>query len=108
MIKENKLLFLLVAFCFFIGCGTSATIKLGMSKDEVVASLWEPTIKKGKIITKHGQIIEVWEYRLSSKDYWLYFYDDRLVQWKQVGDWQEEADKIYEINFDKKKKQKKE
>jgi hypothetical protein len=33
-------------------------------------------------------------------NYWLYFYDGRLVQWGQAGDWKREADRIYEINFD--------
>ncbi len=31
--------------------------------------------------------------------YWLYFYDGKLVQWGQAGDWKKEADRIYEINF---------
>jgi len=33
------------------------------------------------------------------ENYWLYFYDDVLVQWGQAGDWRKEADRIYEINF---------
>ena len=30
---------------------------------------------------------------------WLYFVNDRLVQWGQVGDWAKEADRIYEVRF---------
>jgi len=33
------------------------------------------------------------------QNYWLYFYDDKLVQWGQAGDWKKEADKIYDFNF---------
>lgn len=32
-------------------------------------------------------------------NYWLYFYDGKLVQWGQAGDWKREADRIYEVNF---------
>jgi hypothetical protein len=32
-------------------------------------------------------------------NYWLYFYDGKLTQWGQAGDWKKEADRIYEINF---------
>jgi len=34
------------------------------------------------------------------RNYWLYFYDGKLVQWGQAGDWEKEADRIYKINFD--------
>ena len=32
-------------------------------------------------------------------NYWLYFYDNKLVQWGQAGDWKKEADVIYEMRF---------
>ena len=35
------------------------------------------------------------------KDYWLYFYDNTLVRWGEVGDWAKEIDRIYEYKFDK-------
>jgi hypothetical protein len=35
------------------------------------------------------------------KDYWLYFYDNTLVRWGEVGDWGQEIDIIYEYKFDK-------
>jgi hypothetical protein len=49
----------------------------------------------------------VWEYRLRKGDpvmwhwtsYWLFFHDGSLVQWGEAGDWQEEADRIYEVRF---------
>jgi len=33
------------------------------------------------------------------KDYWLYFYDEKLAKWGQAGDWSVEADRIYMIDF---------
>lgn len=35
-----------------------------------------------------------------SREYWLYFYDGRLVQWGQAGDWSREAERIYQFKFD--------
>ncbi len=31
--------------------------------------------------------------------YWLYFHDNKLVQWGQAGDWKKESDHIQEIRF---------
>lgn len=38
---------------------------------------------------------------LAQKDsrYWLYFFDGKLAQWGQAGDWAREADRIYEFRF---------
>ena len=36
------------------------------------------------------------------KNYWLYFYEDTLVEWKEVGDWGKEIDRIYKYKFYKK------
>ena len=33
------------------------------------------------------------------KNYWLYFMNDKLVQWGEAGDWRREADRIYEVQF---------
>ncbi len=138
--RKNRLIFLLIGFCFLIGCaaGEKKTedefkkISLGMSKKEVLAALGKPTVAKGAIRNKYAQIIEVWEYTLAlrtdeskgamvgktaltvikagasalgvkwvRKDYWLYFYDDTLVRWGEVGDWSQEIDRIYEYKFDK-------
>jgi len=129
-----KRLVLLLALFLVIGCTPSTkrlqTIKLGMKKQEVTKKIGNPTVVRGAITNKHGQNIEVWEYRLNKgktpnqkqkdvvltvvtlglgapalftggehQDYWLYFFDDKLVQWGQAGDWKREADRIYEINF---------
>jgi len=34
-----------------------------------------------------------------SREYWLYFYDGKLVQWGEAGDWTHEADRIYQFRF---------
>lgn len=35
-----------------------------MSKDHVIKKLGEPRVARGSVRNQHGQIIEVWEYRL--------------------------------------------
>lgn len=34
-----------------------------------------------------------------SREYWLYFHDGKLVQWGEAGDWNREADRIYQFKF---------
>ena len=31
--------------------------------------------------------------------FWLFFHDNKLVQWGKAGDWQKQADTIYEVRF---------
>jgi hypothetical protein len=97
---------LLIVIC--AGCLTSArrlqNIHLDMTKAEVKQVLGEPSSARGSIRNKFGQVIEVWEYPLdrpglSDGLYWLYFYDNKLVQWGEAGDWKKEADRIYEYRF---------
>jgi hypothetical protein len=38
-------------------------------------------------------------YREQVTPYWLYFYNDRLMQWREAGYWDAESDKIYEIDY---------
>jgi len=33
------------------------------------------------------------------KIYWLYFYDNKLAQWGEAGDWSKEPDRIYQFDF---------
>jgi outer membrane protein assembly factor BamE (lipoprotein component of BamABCDE complex) len=90
------------------GCLTSASkltqIHLGMTKAEVRTTLGQPTAARGSVQNKFDQTIEVWEYIMdrgfaADGVYWLYFHDDKLVQWGAAGDWRKEADRIYEIRF---------
>ena len=124
--SSSLLLALLLA-----GCATPAKhmtrISLGMSKEQVVQKLGNPTVARGAIRNKFDQTVEVWEYRLAlpedevgsktattivtfgigaflfadrdMKNYWLYFVEDKLVRWGEAGDWDREAGQIYEFQF---------
>ncbi len=110
------------------GCATPAKhmprISLGMSKEQVVQKLGDPTVARGAIRNKFDQPVEVWEYHLALpedagakvafttatfeigafvhrdiKNYWLYFVEDKLVRWGEAGDWEREASQIYEFQF---------
>lgn len=82
-------------------------LSLGTKKQEVVAFIGEPDVVRGAMINKSGQSIEVWEYRVDDGTfaydfcpiYWLYFHDNKLVQWNKAGDWKKESDHIQEIRF---------
>ena len=113
-----KNLFFLIIFSLttLIGCAPSKSllseISIGENKQTVRNKMGTPLSVRGSIINKYNQRIEVWEYRLCSGGevdiapyssncdyYWLYFADEKLAQWGQAGDWESEADKIYEIRF---------
>jgi hypothetical protein len=106
--KIIRLLLIPILCLFLTGCLTSAKrltrVHLDMTKDQVTAVLGQPTAARASIRNKYGQVIEVWEYLLDrglapDGTYWLYFYDDKLVQWGEAGDWQREADRIYSLRF---------
>ena len=85
-------------------------ISLGMSEKEVRKILAEPADVIGARYYEGGHVIKVLQYleaefsydftpdRLK-KNYYLYFLDDKLVQWGRPGDWQKEADQIYEFRI---------
>ena len=117
MKNEKKVLLTtaILVIAFILGCAATSQVlsrvSLGMTKAGVRNQIGEPTAVRGAIINKYGQCIDVWEYRLYRYSgaieglspyfdlYWLYFVDDKLVQWGQAGDWQKEADRIYDIRF---------
>jgi hypothetical protein len=83
------------------------TISVGMSKSEVRSALGNPYNVIGSKKYKEG-IVEVWEYRRYEmsqtksydpilEQYWIYFWDSKLEQWGRPGDWDKEADRIWEI-----------
>ena len=39
------------------------------------------------------------KFKNETRDYWLYFLDNKLVQWGEAGDWEREAERIYGFNF---------
>ena len=38
-------------------------------------------------------------FKAGIKNYWLYFLDNKLVQWGETGDWGKEPERIYDFNF---------
>jgi hypothetical protein len=107
----KKLLYFILILILLVGCATTGKllrINLQMNKDEVLSTMGKPTAVRGSMTNKYGQVIEVWEYALYKKwigraggrtYYRLYFYEGKLVQWGEAGDWQREADIIYETKF---------
>jgi len=82
-------------------------ISVNMSKDTVLQKMGKPYNVIGSKKYKEG-IVEVWEYRRYEMSktttydplldqYWLYFWDGQLEQWGRPGDWEKEADRIWEI-----------
>ena len=106
-----------------------ARVSLGMTKSEVVNHLGDPQMIRGSIKNKFNQVVEVWQYRVALPDdggeiarksaltlvtfgigaysfadkdkenYWFYFHNNELVRWGVAWDWEREADKIIDINF---------
>ena len=84
-------------------------ISIGMTEEEVQKVLGEPVEVIGFRFYEswHNirvlQYLEVWRrFSWSSlpdcvkKNFYLYFFDNRLVKWGHPGDWKKEADQIYE------------
>jgi hypothetical protein len=102
----------LLVVSFLISCATTGKllkVNLDMTKEEVINAIGKPDAARGAMRNKYDQVIEVWEYLEYKTDdaafygretpYWFYFYNGKLVQWGQAGDWQREAEKIYEMRF---------
>lgn len=77
-----------------VGCGTPAPkikkLRLGMTPDEVQDELGKPTTIRAAKVYEDGQTMQVWEYlsgiSINPKDYWVFFENDRVVQWGEPGD----------------------
>lgn len=99
----------LIVLCACASTGKLMNLELQQSEQQVLKSMGKPTAARGSLTNKYGQVIKVWEYSLfkTSDDafyrnptlYWLYFYEGKLVQWGEAGDWNREANRIYEIRF---------
>lgn len=109
IVKNCRTLATVALVCVFgAACATTGklmNLQLQQSKQQVQTAMGKPTAARGSMTNKYGQVIEVWEYALYKPSsgltfYWLYFYNGKLVQWGQAGDWQREADRIYEIRFE--------
>lgn len=80
-------------------------LTIGDTKEKVQETLGEPINVIGSKKFENG-FVEVWSYekwhasfgrdRLE-QEYWLYFLNGKLAQWGRPGDWQQEADQIYEL-----------
>lgn len=62
-----------------------------MTPDEVINEMGKPfTIRAAKVFDD-GQTTEVWEYQprfmeLNPKTFWIYFENQKVVQWGEPGD----------------------
>ena len=102
------------------------SVKPGMTKEAVTESFGKPTAVKAIIRNRHGQTIEVWEYKLAlpddpdeesfkkisatmtaglaspawlvqnTKPYWFYFLDSKFAKWQEAGDWETEMEQLLE------------
>ncbi|MCF6245454.1 MAG: hypothetical protein L3J43_10530 [Sulfurovum sp.] len=114
-------LLLLISIVYITGCSYKQyeakhyrsiplhTISVKMNKKTILNKLGVPYNTIGSKKYKKG-IIEVWEYRKYhesinksydpiDEQYWLYFWNGELAQWGRPGDWEKEADRIYEIRM---------
>lgn len=82
-------------------------VSLGDTKEQIREKLGKPAAVIGSKAFTEGTV-EVWSYEkwLSQfgRDYkeqevWVYFTDGKLTQWGRPGDWEREADRIYEVRM---------
>lgn len=99
-----------------VSCGSKKSmalyperLSLGMTKQEVKTAMGEHIPMKiiGSKYYENGRI-EVGQYYdkkliygrgVVEEVYYLWFYNDKLVQWGRPQDWRREADRIYEVRF---------
>ncbi len=84
-------------------------LSIGMDKNHVIEEFGLPALFRGSMLDKTGQVVEVFEYSVNTtlpwfeapviETYWLYFHNNKLVQWGKAGDWQAKANHISEIRF---------
>jgi hypothetical protein len=93
---------LFIATLFSTACSTTYQSKIGMSKQQVYASLGHgpdnfigaKQYPKGTLEVIQFSHYDAINGHLHGR-YWLYFFNDQLKQWGRPGDWQKEADQIY-------------
>lgn len=110
--KRTLLLFLL-PLLFLPGCVQQLLpsrslmgLSIGMTKQQVVKILGEPTAFRGATVSANGETTELFEYTcliegsVTTWCCWLYFKENRLVQWGAPNDWRKEpkeSDIVQEI-----------
>ena len=82
-------------------------LSIGYTKKQVEEALGAPPSVVGAKRFPDG-IVEVWEYQqwkaVPGPDriyqrHWIYFLNGEVFQWGRPGDWEKEADRIYEIRL---------
>ncbi len=66
-------------------------LSLGMTPDEVEAAIGKPFCVRAAKLYSEEEWAQVWEYlppafTWNPKTYWVYFENDKLVQWGEPGD----------------------
>lgn len=94
---------ILLALAFVVtGCGTPSgkikQLRLGMTPEEVRDEIGKPTTIRAAKVYEDGQTQMVWEYlsgiSIRPKDYWVFFENDRVVQWGEPGDFSGRATSV--------------
>lgn len=100
-----------IALFLFISCApykqiNLSAISIGMTKEQVVSALKKKPdnlIGAKKYATGNVEVLQYTRYNSITgqleERYWLYFLDNKLQQWGRPGDWEKEADKIYEYRI---------
>lgn len=76
------------------GCASPAKkageVRLGMAPDEVADVMGKPTTIRASKVFEDGRTMQVWEYvqtwAFNPRDVWIFFEDDKVVQWGAPGD----------------------
>lgn len=89
-----KLLMVAVLAVVVAGCSSPAKkvkdVRLGMTPDEVLDVMDDPTTIRAAKVYEDGQTQQTWEYiqvfALDPRDVWIIFENDKVVQWGAPGD----------------------
>jgi hypothetical protein len=107
----KKIVLGLIAIIFVIGCAPPSpnrlrSLRASMNMRDVKRFVGEPSSRRGELMNKYGQVIDVFEFELSenttigkTNHYWLFFINGKLVKWEEAIDWEESYKKIYETKF---------
>lgn len=106
----KKILLLLFPILLLPGCFQQIIpakrlmrLSVGMSKEQVVNVLGEPNAFRGATVSANGETTELYEYLVNDGNlawswyYFLYFKENKLVQWGKTDDWQRTSDAVQEI-----------
>lgn len=113
----------LLAFLLFLSCSykygrvhykklSMDSLQLGMTKQDVIDSLGHKPYSIVGAKQELNHTVEVWLYikayqpselsperDIIEQRYYLYFYDGILEKWSNLGDWEREANEIFEIRI---------